>query len=93
MTVQKEGPAAYAHLLRADPRLIAEMQRIFAESDRRAQEAKAQRETARVLREAGKTAAQIVRCNDARLGLAPMPTRITALGKQILRADAKRRGE
>ncbi|MBC8740614.1 hypothetical protein F6X40_28700 [Paraburkholderia sp. UCT31] len=93
MTTEKQGPAAYAHLLRADPRLIAKMQQIFAEADRRDREAAAQRETARVVREANKAAARIIAANEKRLGLAPPPAPTTKLGARIVRADARRRGE
>jgi hypothetical protein len=85
------GP--YAHLLRASPQLIAEMQRVCAESLRRDREEDAEREAQRISRAAKARAADIVRCNEVRMGHASLPVRLTKLARQILRADARRRGE
>lgn len=91
-TSKTPSPAPFSHLLRADPRLIAEMQRITHESIERDREETAAREAARAMRKAQKAAAQIVAANNRRLGISPPPTPTTALGKAIVRADERRRG-
>lgn len=84
-TDETKNSPQFAHLLRASPEALAEMQRIVHESVRADRERAAKAEAARVI-------AQIVQANNRRLGLASPPAPTTALGKAIVRADERRRG-
>jgi hypothetical protein len=93
MSTKTQSNLPFAHLLRASPAAIAAMQEVVAASIQRDREEAAEQEAQRVMRNAQKVAAQIVAANNKRLGLAPPPTPTTALGRQIVSADKRRRGE
>ncbi|MEX3839778.1 hypothetical protein [Paraburkholderia sp. BR10882] len=86
MDTKKPSAAPFSHLLRAAPEALAEMVRITHASIERDREREAQAETAKLI-------AKICAANNKRLGIAPPPAPTTALGRQILKADARRRGE